>query len=846
MTVNTSLYPYGPPDICPQGLLLPLVDERSWDITLRTVVYFLGLLYFFLGVAMVTDIFMSSIETITSKTRKIYMSKTGGNSKKQNGGYNAVGGVVAGLREDEPEVVEVRVWNDTVANLTLMALGTSAPEILLSTIEIIGHHFEAGQLGPGTIVGSAAFNLLVITSICMLSLEVNDTRRINRFKVFLVTGLFSFLAYIWLFVILRVISPDRVELWEAILTFIFFPLLTLFAFSADKGWCGLGIIRQSKNKQQLELGPLRGDETDKTLAERSFFREGKLDNQSLVTFVKEVKKYPGLTDEDAALLAAAKLVNAQPHSQMWYRIGAVRTMTAGKNLQPVLSMRLKEVYDTINADPKAPDLGNVPPAPDSENNAVIEFHAATVAVKENIGKFAVSLWRHGNLEHQVRVRIQTIDGTARRIEDYIPINEIITFEPKQREKQVIVEIVDDNKWEPNEEFFLRLSLLHHDDNENVQLGRISIMEVTILDDDDPGIFSFEKRGAIVKESAGSVSLKVIRSRGSDGDVSIKWRTIDKSAIAGRDYKGGTGDLNFKHGEVSRIIEIPIINDLDAEKDEHFEVEIFAPTGGARIGNINRCAITITNDDDFYNMMDRLMVMTNANIDAFRVHSDSWCQQIKEAMLVKGGDIENASTFDYVLHFLSFFWKVLFSLIPPPGIFGGWLCFLISLACIGIMTAIIGDLATLFGCLVGLEDTMTALTLVAWGTSLPDTLGARTVTRLEKYADGCMVHITGSIAVNVLMGVGMPWLVAAAYHHVQGSEFLVPSGGLGFSVLMYSIASIVAMTLLMLRRNLSFFGKAEIGGPAVGKYLSAGLLLTLWVLYLTFSYLQIHGVIHVPF
>lgn len=90
MTVNTSLYPYGPPDICPQGLLLPLVDERSWDITLRTVVYFLGLLYFFLGVAMVTDIFMSSIETITSKTRKIYMSKTGGNSKKVFILYNLI------------------------------------------------------------------------------------------------------------------------------------------------------------------------------------------------------------------------------------------------------------------------------------------------------------------------------------------------------------------------------------------------------------------------------------------------------------------------------------------------------------------------------------------------------------------------------------------------------------------------------------------------------------------------------------------------------------------------------------------------------------------------------------
>ena len=32
-------------------------------------------------------------------------------------------------------VVPVKFWNATVANLTLMALGSSAPEILLSVIE---------------------------------------------------------------------------------------------------------------------------------------------------------------------------------------------------------------------------------------------------------------------------------------------------------------------------------------------------------------------------------------------------------------------------------------------------------------------------------------------------------------------------------------------------------------------------------------------------------------------------------------------------------------------------------------------------------------------------------------
>jgi solute carrier family 8 (sodium/calcium exchanger) len=63
-----------------------------------------------------------------------------------------------------------------------MALGSSAPEILLSVIEICGNEFLAGDLGPGTIVGSAAFNLLVITAICVISIEPGKTSRIKNFK----------------------------------------------------------------------------------------------------------------------------------------------------------------------------------------------------------------------------------------------------------------------------------------------------------------------------------------------------------------------------------------------------------------------------------------------------------------------------------------------------------------------------------------------------------------------------------------------------------------------------------------------------------------------------------------
>lgn len=54
-------------------------------------------------------------------------------------------------------------------------------------------------------------------------------------------------------------------------------------------------------------------------------------------------------------------------------------------------------------------------------------------------------------------------------------------------------------------------------------------------------------------------------------------------------------------------------------------------------------------------------------------------------------------------------KVAFAFVPPPHIFGGWLCFFCSLCVIGVLTAIVGDAAAIFGCLVGLKDSVTAIT-----------------------------------------------------------------------------------------------------------------------------------------
>ena len=173
---------------------------------------------------------MCAIEKITSKTRIIKVA-----SAEAEKGY---------------EELEVKVWNDTVANLTLMALGSSAPEILLSCIEIIGNKFKAGELGPSTIVGSAAFNLLCITGVCILAIESPDVRRIHYIKVFGITAFFCVFAYLWLIIILVAVSPDYIELWEAVLTFIFFPILVILAYIADRDFCS----KKKKVDDAVELG----------------------------------------------------------------------------------------------------------------------------------------------------------------------------------------------------------------------------------------------------------------------------------------------------------------------------------------------------------------------------------------------------------------------------------------------------------------------------------------------------------------------------------------------------------------------------------------------------------------
>jgi len=160
------------------------------------IAYGAFLVYLFMGIGIISDIFMESIEKITARKETLKVLDQHGEVIKTK---------------------QIDFWNPTVANLTLMALGSSAPEILLSVIETVSLLGKCpGELGASTIVGSAAFNLLVICGVSIYAVsEENDTdddrddttplgvKKINDMGVYSITCSFSLFAYIWLFICVR-------------------------------------------------------------------------------------------------------------------------------------------------------------------------------------------------------------------------------------------------------------------------------------------------------------------------------------------------------------------------------------------------------------------------------------------------------------------------------------------------------------------------------------------------------------------------------------------------------------------------------------------------------------------
>ncbi|XP_060941535.1 solute carrier family 8 member 4a isoform X1 [Limanda limanda] len=884
---------------CSEGVVLPLWNPQNpavGDKVARAIVYFAALIYMFLGMSIIADRFMSSIEVITSQEKEITIKKPNGEITKTT----------------------VRVWNETVSNLTLMALGSSAPEILLSVIEVIGHNFEAGSLGPSTIVGSAAFNMFIIIAICVFVVPENEVRKIKHLRVFFVTAAWSVFAYIWLYLILSVFSPGEVALWEAVLTFLFFPLCVLQAWIADRRLLFYkyvhkryrtdktrGIIIESEGdamftKMDLEMdgqggnshthpkealdGMLEGVEEGGGSTEQDQEEEARRDMARTLKDLKQ--RHPEKDMEQLIEMANYQVLVQQQKSRAFYRIQATRMMIgAGNILKKHAADQARKVVSCHEASGQEED----------PNTIYMQFDPSHYQCFENCGSLKVSVSRHGGESGcTVKVDYRTEDGTANAGSDYEFAEGTLVFKPGETTKEFTVGVIDDDIFEEDEHFYVRLSnprIVHRAEVSVLEpssisssnsashappkaaLGSAHTATVTIYDDDHAGIFTFESSSSRVSESVGSMQVKVHRTSGARGKVAVPYHTAEGTAKSGEDYEEVSGKLEFQNDETMKMLNVKIIDDEEYEKNKTFTIVLEEPIlldVGQRHGDTNdnktalgpediskmgcpclgehtKLEVVIEESYEFKSTVDKLIKKTNL---ALVVGSSSWREQFVSAVTVSAGndDEEDSgeehlpSCFDYIMHFLTVFWKVLFAFVPPTEYWNGWACFFVSISLIGALTAVTGDLASHFGCTVGLKDSVTAVVFVALGTSVPDTFASKVAAIQDQYADASIGNVTGSNAVNVFLGIGVAWTIAAVYWRSKGKVFKVNPGSLAFSVTLFTAMAVFGVLVLLYRRRPGVAG-AELGGPRTVKLLTSFLFVSMWLIYILLSSLEAYC--HVP-
>jgi hypothetical protein len=76
-----------------------------------------------------------------------------------------------------------------------------------------------------------------------------------------------------------------------------------------------------------------------------------------------------------------------------------------------------------------------------------------------------------------------------------------------------------------------------------------------------------------------VRLYVARRGRLTSKLKVTYETQDVTAEDGKDYEGGVGELRFDENEIEKYVDIPIIDDMDEEKDETFNVFLTSASDG---------------------------------------------------------------------------------------------------------------------------------------------------------------------------------------------------------------------------------------------------------------------------
>ena len=234
----------------------------------------------------------------------------------------------------------------------------------------------------------------------------------------------------------------------------------------------------------------------------------------------------------------------------------------------------------------------------------LKFDERDFYVAEGAGQAVISVERSHGDSGAVSVAYRTADGTATAGADYTATSGVLSWASgDESTKSFTVAVRADELGEASEDVVLVLSDPTGSATVDAQRGtaRLHLQDddagAPAGGDDGPGVIRFDE-SSFVGSEGGSGLIRVERSHGETGTVSVRYSTADGSARAGSDYTAVSGTLTWGPGDGgAKTVSVPLLLDGQREGGETVELRLSQPTGGATIDAFRGSATLLVMDLD---------------------------------------------------------------------------------------------------------------------------------------------------------------------------------------------------------------------------------------------------------
>jgi uncharacterized delta-60 repeat protein/uncharacterized repeat protein (TIGR01451 family) len=225
----------------------------------------------------------------------------------------------------------------------------------------------------------------------------------------------------------------------------------------------------------------------------------------------------------------------------------------------------------------------------------IMFGQTNYLVNEAAGSLLVTVVRTNGHSGSVSVQFSTVQGTALPGVKYVTTNGTLTFVDGETNKSFTVPIINNNTADGDVSFSLNLFNV----GGGASITGPTNVPVTIIDDETG--FLFASPSYVGSESAGTVSLTVLRQGNTNSALTVHYSTTNGlvittnimngvtnvstniGAIAGINYVGVTnGTLSFTNGESAKGFAIQLLHTNAVTGDLPFNVSLFNPQAPAQL------------------------------------------------------------------------------------------------------------------------------------------------------------------------------------------------------------------------------------------------------------------------